>query len=101
MFMLVSNHQKEILKLQQEVVKHKLDHLVALKKLNILKDQWNALVDKINAKGGEDFLNSTPNTSGFTQAEIKSLIYLCHPDKHQQKPTAVELTQKLLSMRRN
>jgi regulatory protein YycI of two-component signal transduction system YycFG len=35
----------------------------------------------------------------FTQDEIKRLILLCHPDKHQGKQIAHELTHKLLSMR--
>lgn len=35
----------------------------------------------------------------FSEEEIKTLIRLCHPDKHQGKQSAVSITQKLLGMR--
>ena len=37
--------------------------------------------------------------SAFSEEEIKVLIRLCHPDKHQGKQSAVSITQKLLGMR--
>ena len=58
--------------------------------------QWNSLIRQINAKGGEKFLNST---SQFTDDELKQLIMLCHPDKHDGKRSAVEMTQKLNALR--
>jgi hypothetical protein len=36
----------------------------------------------------------------FTQEEIKKLLMLCHPDKHNGKQMAVEMTQKLLALRK-
>lgn len=36
----------------------------------------------------------------FDDKEIKTLISLCHPDKHGGKESAVSITQKLLKMRR-
>jgi len=35
----------------------------------------------------------------FDKKEIKTLISLCHPDKHGGKESAVSITQKLLKMR--
>lgn len=37
--------------------------------------------------------------SPFSATELKTLINLCHPDKHQGKQSAVSITQKLLGMR--
>ena len=37
--------------------------------------------------------------SAFSEEEIKVLIRLCHPDRHQGKQSAVSITQKLLGMR--
>ena len=36
----------------------------------------------------------------FNSEEIKSLIRLCHPDKHNNSDTATRMTQKLLGMRK-
>lgn len=36
----------------------------------------------------------------FTPEEIKTLITLCHPDKHGGKESAQRITQKLLSLRK-
>lgn len=35
----------------------------------------------------------------FNEDEMRKLLALCHPDKHDGKPMAVEMTQKLLAMR--
>lgn len=64
---------------------------------NSLNNKWSELVDRINAKGGESFLDG--ESSEFTDQEIKNLIRLCHPDKHDQSSMSKELTQKLLKMR--
>lgn len=37
--------------------------------------------------------------SAFSEEEIKVLIRLCHPDKHQGRAAAVSMTQKLLRIR--
>jgi hypothetical protein len=65
--------------------------------------KWDALVDRINGLGGEAFLkraripSETP--AQFTADELQRLILLCHPDKHDGKPMATEMTQKLLKMK--
>ena len=67
---------------------------------DVLLDKWNALVRQINAKGGALFLEegSVTPTKVFTQTEVRKLLQLCHPDKHDGKPMAVEMTQKLLTL---
>jgi hypothetical protein len=69
-----------------------------------LQDKWNTLVRRINEKGGEDFLERGVLPEDlppqFTQEEIRRLILLCHPDKHDGKIIAVEMTQKLIRMRK-
>lgn len=66
-----------------------------------LLERWNQVVRKINAKGGDAFLENgslaAPNP--FSQEDIRRLISLCHPDKHDGKQIAVEMTQKLLSLK--
>lgn len=66
--------------------------------LNAKVEEWNKLVNRINAKGGEAFLNSAP-VPQFTADELKTLLQLCHPDKHGGKESAVRITQKLLELR--
>jgi hypothetical protein len=64
--------------------------------------EWNQLVSQINKKGGEQFLShgAVPRAEQFSKEEIAKLIQLCHPDKHDGKPMAVEITQRLLDMKR-
>lgn len=99
MLMFVSTHEAEINRIEQERRNLSSQLFYVNSKYEKLLDQWNDLVKKINSKGGDRFLNSDPIEIGFSQDEIKKLIALCHPDKHQQKQSAVEMTQKLLAMR--
>jgi len=66
-----------------------------LEKYEKLIRKWNKLINRINAKGGESFLD----TPRLTESEINKMIRLCHPDKHDQSAVSVEITKKLLSMR--
>lgn len=63
--------------------------------------RWNRVADQINAKGGQQFLDhgSLAQNNPFSQEDIRRLISLCHPDKHDGKKIAVEMTQKLLSLK--
>ncbi len=65
--------------------------------------KWNDLVTTINNKGGEDFLENAQILQDkvlLEKSDIKKLISLCHPDKHRGKDTAIEMTQKLLLVRK-
>lgn len=64
--------------------------------------KWNSLVESVNRAGGEAVLKKTkpkPNDQ-FSEEDIRRLLQLCHPDKHDGKQSAVEMTQKLNRMRK-
>ena len=52
---------------------------------------WNLSLNESNDKKSKDT---------FTPKEIKTLIALCHPDKHDNKRSATDITAKLLEMNR-
>lgn len=73
-------------------------HNSLIERYNNLIDEWNGLVRQINERGGQAFLNGQQNTQ-FSEAELRTLISLCHPDKHGGKLSATHITQKLIAMR--
>lgn len=101
--------------LRNEYAKARAELIIAETRASVFKQaldkqvaQWNAMVERINAKGGETFLRDATIQSEkpgrFTQAEIMTLIKLCHPDKHARSEDdtkdATMITSKLLKMRR-
>lgn len=68
-------------------------------RLYALQGRWNGLVERINVKGGEKFLESATIQPQFTKDELTKLVLLCHPDKHGGKPMANEITKKLLAIK--
>ena len=70
----------------------------------VLMERWNNLVKKINDKGGDEFLEKATIKKNpppqFSQVEIKQLLQFVHPDKNQGDVVALQLTQKLLEMRK-
>ncbi len=69
-----------------------------------LLNEYNKLVKRINEKGGEQFLEKAtlqPVGIQLSKEDLKSLIQLCHPDKHGGKESAVEMTKKLNVIRDN
>ena len=54
-------------------------------------------IDIINEKGGQKFLD---HGVVIAPDQLKQLIVLCHPDKHQGKNSAVEATQFLLKIKK-
>lgn len=66
-------------------------------KYDALQAKWNILVRDINAKGGQDFLNKA--CGQFNDDELRSLLQLVHPDKHDGKESAHKLTQKINGLR--
>lgn len=86
MFVMAKTHRE----LQARLFASELAHAALLR-------EWNALVRRINAKGGEAFLNG--NSKQLDDGDIKRLLMLCHPDKHGGKEMAHEMTQKLLALR--
>lgn len=72
---------------------------------SVRKREWNRLIDRINAKGGQEFLDlgivPTRLLGGamLSKDDVKRMLMLCHPDKHGGKEAAKEITQKLLKLR--
>ena len=64
-----------------------------------LEAKWNTLVADINSKGGELFLQSNPFVYDLTEDDINKLIFLCHPDKHDNSVKSTDITAKLLSIK--
>jgi hypothetical protein len=89
---------KEAVDWMHTALTYKKQLTVAIEKHNAMVKKWNELVEKINARGGEDFLEGKVQ-SQFSADELTRLIQLCHPDKHDGKSMAVELTQKLIQMK--
>ena len=70
---------------------------VKLKYTALLRD-YNFLVDTINNATAKKTFDVKTNLE-FTPEELKKLITLCHPDKHDGSKIAEEMTAKLLEMR--
>jgi hypothetical protein len=79
------------------------EYIRVARKYNNLNDQWNALVARINSLGGDYFLLHAKipadQTPQFTADDLQRLIQLCHPDRHDGKPLATQMTQKLLKVK--
>lgn len=101
MFDLFSGPSKHSLYQQRDKEARKALEWQMAHKMLLVK--WNALVDKINGLGGENFLNNAKigGPSQFTDDELRSLLQLVHPDKHGGKQSAIELTQKINALRDN
>ena len=97
------SRKKKIEKLNLELRELQYKYYRVRGEFTQILDMYNKLVRRINAKGGESFLNSNPQkpkaVNPFSQDEIDTLIRLCHPDKHNNKDSAKVITQKLLTMR--
>ena len=61
--------------------------------------KYNELVKRINRHGGEDLFRGKPESNQFSKEEINKMIALCHPDKHNGKKTANDITRRLLEFR--
>lgn len=69
------------------------------KKFNDLAHRWNNLVNRINRAGGESIFDR--DKSQLSESDIKRILQLCHPDRHNNSDLSVEITQKLLKLRDN
>lgn len=60
-----------------------------------------SLAYREGVRDGMKAVKKTPKaTKGLTQEQIKTLITLCHPDKHNNSQTATQITQWLLTQRK-
>lgn len=92
MFVTRSNYEK----LNRELLQWKSAFITERTERNEITVEYNELMTRFNALKGLDNKSSLQ----LEEADIKRLITLCHPDKHGGKQSAVEITQKLLSMRK-
>lgn len=89
---------KRRLKLKNENLEQRILIGTLQRKIASLTGEINILTSHNNRL--EHIIAVASKQSGqFTPAEIKTLIQLCHPDKHGGKQSAVHITSKLLKMR--
>ena len=94
MFVLKSKYTREKSKYEQEK-----GWKAAYKAIYLdLKRDWNNLIEELNSKGGQEFLDKAVL---FSDKEINTLIRLCHPDKHNQSTASNDITAKLLKIRQD
>lgn len=70
--------------------------------LNVEKQKVISLqreIMHIRAAHWNDSKTKQSNTTQFTKDELRSLLQLVHPDKHDGKESAVKLTQKINQLR--
>ena len=93
-----NNLRAELQKARDEQFQLLIKLHAVTQKYDQLHRKWDNLVDEINAKGGRAFLDNKPTQ--LSQDEIRKLLSLCHPDKHDGKPVATEMTQLLLRLKK-
>lgn len=79
------------------------DHRNTLEEYKDLVRQWNMLVDVVQEAGGVDVLRAIidKKDDAIIDADmLRKMINLCHPDKHDGKAVASEVTDYLLKLRR-
>jgi len=91
-----NNIRAELIKVRYEVIELRLDK-------SSVYNKYNALIDRINLLGGKEFLEKAKivdtESIGFTDKELKDLLMLCHPDKHNNASLAQAVTQKINALR--
>lgn len=60
--------------------------------------KYNGIVEFINSRGGESFLFSDQEKK-LDDNQLKKILMLCHPDKHDGSKLSNEVTRLLISMR--
>lgn len=120
MFVLKSTHEKAVRELQAKNSLLKIDQVNAendlerekLLRISVeeqyrhLRREYDKLYMHIEFRGGQDFLDravlpehAPKGGLEFTEKEIKQILSLIHPDKHDGKESAKIFTQKLLTYR--
>lgn len=95
MFTLNSTHDR----LKRELESFKAKH-------SALTIRWNELVARVNAHGGEAFLDGDvphpwlkKEELQFTQDELRSLIQIVHPDRNGGSEVSTRLSKKINGLR--
>lgn len=79
-----------------------LAYWVLLDKHNKRVEEWNDLVGFVNKFGGRKGIRNMKKSqdSEFSKEDIQRLLMLCHPDKHDGKQMATDITVKLLKLKK-
>lgn len=93
MIMTTSRHDNIVAQKDSEI-------MMCVIKYNLLLERWNSLAQRINSLGGEEFLSAGAQLS-LTKDDLNRLLMLIHPDKHDGKPLAQDMTKKVLELRNN
>lgn len=110
MLVLQSTHDKLIHKLkkaEQDLLDEKCAHVAKthiyiqlVAENNRLRDENTRLRRMLDHESRRFNSLTQSQSSAFTDAELKQLIALCHPDKHGGSKAANEITAKLIRMRK-
>ena len=92
--------KKRLRSAQVDLAINQIDTLRILHAYKDLQAQWNELIDLINSKGGQHFLdNATLSGPGeFNKAELRYILQRCHIDKNRDNELAPEITRKLIEL---
>jgi hypothetical protein len=63
-----------------------------------LQSQCNTMQQQILQFHSQVHLAQQPNLQGFDKQDIRRLLQLCHPDKHDGKQMASDMTAKLVKL---
>jgi hypothetical protein len=88
MFMLKSTHDAKMETLEHRIKVLEAEKYTMLKMIHTFEDVL------ING-------NSTSNSGTFTDEQLRKLLQLCHPDKHNDSKLSIEVTQMLNKARKN
>jgi hypothetical protein len=97
--MLVLKSKYKQLEIEYSVLRCMVDHL--LSSIEVYKERAINLELELERERlfGARSRSTSSVLSNFDDKEIKTLLSLCHPDKHDGKESAVRMTQKLLELR--
>ncbi len=98
MFMLKSTHKQEIYGLQMDLTKARVKLIDANMRIIELKSALNAMKNHLHEKS-KKVDNEKSQQKTFTDEELRKLVQLCHPDRHNGSKTSVEMTQLLNKLR--
>lgn len=101
MFVLKSKYDKLYRRLydkQVELGQKRLEYIDLMSKYRMLQLEFSELLTQRQSSTRQTSPKQETSPQ-FTKEEIQTLVKLCHPDKHGQKPEATEITKKLLQLR--
>jgi hypothetical protein len=103
MIMFTSTHYDKMRGLREELTSWMDKAIIRQGRIVELIKEWNELVDKHNElirRYNELKQNRNPAPAALDQTTVRRMLQLCHPDKHDNSPASVEITQLLLKMRK-